>query len=148
MSKKSELVSAIDNEIISPKSFFMVSVGIFSAGIIAGMQYQLKKESFSLKNNINSKTPFLIACKSLMYGTILCLSVFGVSIPLFCSVAGVNSFKKFEEIMRKALNKQKHLEDYDKMLQADLNEIQEIHKGDEFAYISKQFSDNIKNTKV
>jgi hypothetical protein len=95
---------------ISKLSFGAASVGIVSFGVLLGIRHQLRVEKFNFRS-VTGHTPFVIASKAFLYGTLLCFASFGGTMSVFSCVTGIRSLQQFSDTLKSKLSKNKQMDD-------------------------------------
>jgi hypothetical protein len=85
-------------------SFLLASAGVFSAGMLYGVRRVMKKEKTELKLYKNQPS-FIMACRALGWGTVLCFGAFTAGIVAFSFATGIRSPKEFGITAKKTLVK-------------------------------------------
>ncbi len=90
-------------ESISKTFFFTGSLGVFSLGMMIGIQRIMKKEGHNLPPENRSAAAGL-AAKALGVGTLLCLGAFAAGSAIFVGVTGITTVEQFGEFARKMVH--------------------------------------------
>ena len=67
----------------------------FSFGMLYGVHRQFSKENFKIAKS--HRGPFMLACRALLYGTILCFGSFAGGIGVFVGVTGITTLQQLSD---------------------------------------------------
>lgn len=123
----------------SQGTFFLGSFTVFAGGALAGAWHILRKEQFRFDLR-QHRTPFAVASKALLLGTMLCFGSFAAGTAAFMASTGISTFPEFGRVLTKKFASVEALKTTDAFVLADLEEKRRLSEQEEMALWEKYFT--------
>lgn len=123
----------------SQGTFFLGSFTVFAGGALAGAWHILRKEQFRFDLR-QHRTPFAVASKALLLGTMLCFGSFAAGTAAFMATTGITSFPELGRVLTRKFASVEALKTTDTAVLADLEKMRRLSEQEEMALWEKYFT--------
>jgi len=125
-------------ELPDKQTFFALSFGVFSAGVLGGVWHVMRRERFKFDIRAH-RTPFAIASRALFLGTALCFGSFAAGTAALVTTTGITSFEEFAMSLEGKLGQVDALKTKNPVVLADIAKIRQFSEKDEMDYWWNRF---------